>query len=189
MIGPQGGQYVAQQEHHPTVLDVVTPWYALDYTYVMEAGASSLPKPPITLSSAAILWHVSRQVHGIVQKPCDLNGMAHYTKHNQMPWPGYLVASTGALAAGGKVVGANCGAYVVPDSHSCAAWVGGQVKQCRLNQCFVASESCPAKRLERPLKNMFNIVLRRLGKVQLIVWLDGLPRLGVHFRRPFYCAP
>jgi catechol 1,2-dioxygenase len=28
-------------------LDIATPWYTLDYTYVMEEGASSLPKPPI----------------------------------------------------------------------------------------------------------------------------------------------
>jgi catechol 1,2-dioxygenase len=41
------GQYVAHPEPHPTELDVVAPWYTLDYTYVMEEGASTLPKPPI----------------------------------------------------------------------------------------------------------------------------------------------
>ncbi len=41
------GQYVAHHEPHPTELDVATPWYTLDYTYVMEEGVSSLPKPPI----------------------------------------------------------------------------------------------------------------------------------------------
>ncbi len=41
------GQYVAHSERHPTELDIAVPWYTLDYTYVMEEGASSLPKPPI----------------------------------------------------------------------------------------------------------------------------------------------
>jgi catechol 1,2-dioxygenase len=41
------GQYVAHSEPHPTEPDVATPWYTLDYTYVMEEGVSSLPKPPI----------------------------------------------------------------------------------------------------------------------------------------------
>jgi catechol 1,2-dioxygenase len=41
------GQFVAHPEAHPTELDVAVPWYTLDYTYVMEEGASSLPKPPI----------------------------------------------------------------------------------------------------------------------------------------------
>jgi catechol 1,2-dioxygenase len=41
------GQFVAHHEPHPTEPDVATPWFTLDYTYVMEEGASSLPKPPI----------------------------------------------------------------------------------------------------------------------------------------------
>jgi catechol 1,2-dioxygenase len=41
------GQFVAHHEPHPTEIDVAAPWYTLDYTYVMEEGASSLPKPPI----------------------------------------------------------------------------------------------------------------------------------------------
>ncbi len=41
------GQYLAHQELHPTEQDVAAPWYTLDYTYVMEEGASMLPRPPI----------------------------------------------------------------------------------------------------------------------------------------------
>jgi catechol 1,2-dioxygenase len=41
------GQYVAHHEPHPTAPEVAAPWYTLDYTYVMEEGASTLPKPPI----------------------------------------------------------------------------------------------------------------------------------------------
>ncbi len=41
------GQFVAHSEQHPNELDVTAPWYTLGYTYVMEEGASTLPKPPI----------------------------------------------------------------------------------------------------------------------------------------------
>ncbi len=40
------GDYTRHDEPHPTA-DVATPWYSLDYTYVMEQGATVLPKPPI----------------------------------------------------------------------------------------------------------------------------------------------
>ncbi len=41
------GEFVRHNEPHPTATDVVSPWYALDYTYVMEAGETVLPRPPI----------------------------------------------------------------------------------------------------------------------------------------------
>jgi catechol 1,2-dioxygenase len=39
------GNYVRHDEPHP--VDAVTPWFSLDYTYVMEPGDAVLPKPPI----------------------------------------------------------------------------------------------------------------------------------------------
>jgi len=41
------GNFVPHSEPHPTARDVGTPWYSLDYTYVMEPGEAVLPKPPI----------------------------------------------------------------------------------------------------------------------------------------------
>jgi len=41
------GNYVRHDEPHPAGPGVAVPWYALDYTYVMEPGETVLPKPPI----------------------------------------------------------------------------------------------------------------------------------------------
>jgi catechol 1,2-dioxygenase len=41
------GDYVRHDEPHPTDPSIATPWYALDYTYVMEPGETVLPRPPI----------------------------------------------------------------------------------------------------------------------------------------------
>jgi len=41
------GRYVRHDEMHPTEKDAGTPWYQLDYTFVMDAGESRLPRPPI----------------------------------------------------------------------------------------------------------------------------------------------
>jgi catechol 1,2-dioxygenase len=41
------GDFVRHDERHPTECDVAMPWYALDYTYKMEAGEAVLPRPPI----------------------------------------------------------------------------------------------------------------------------------------------
>jgi catechol 1,2-dioxygenase len=41
------GNYVRHDESYPSDGSVVSPWYALDHTYVMEPGATVLPKPPI----------------------------------------------------------------------------------------------------------------------------------------------
>jgi catechol 1,2-dioxygenase len=41
------GNYVRHDEPHPSRPGVRRPWYALDYTYVMEPGNAVLPKPPI----------------------------------------------------------------------------------------------------------------------------------------------
>jgi catechol 1,2-dioxygenase len=41
------GNYVHHNEPHPSDARVKAPWYALDYTYVMEAGETVLPRPPI----------------------------------------------------------------------------------------------------------------------------------------------
>ncbi len=41
------GDFVRHEEPHPTRPDVRAPWYALDYTYVMEPGEAVLPRPPI----------------------------------------------------------------------------------------------------------------------------------------------
>jgi catechol 1,2-dioxygenase len=41
------GDFVRHDEPHPAGSGVSTPWYALDYTYVMEPGEAVLPRPPI----------------------------------------------------------------------------------------------------------------------------------------------
>jgi catechol 1,2-dioxygenase len=41
------GNYVRHDTPHPTDSSVEGPWYALDYTYVMEAGEMILPRAPI----------------------------------------------------------------------------------------------------------------------------------------------
>lgn len=41
------GDFVRHQEPHPTDPAVTPPWYALDYTYVMEPGEAVLPRAPI----------------------------------------------------------------------------------------------------------------------------------------------
>jgi catechol 1,2-dioxygenase len=41
------GDFVRHDEPHPTEPDVATPWYSLDYVYVMEPGEAVLPRPPI----------------------------------------------------------------------------------------------------------------------------------------------
>jgi catechol 1,2-dioxygenase len=41
------GDYVRHDEPHPTHPDGATPWYSLDYTYVLEPGDTILPRPPI----------------------------------------------------------------------------------------------------------------------------------------------
>lgn len=41
------GNYIRHNEPHPSDKSVKAPWYALAYTYVMEAGETVLPKPPI----------------------------------------------------------------------------------------------------------------------------------------------
>jgi catechol 1,2-dioxygenase len=34
-------------EPHPMEPNAGTPWYSLDYTFVMEPGVATLPRPPI----------------------------------------------------------------------------------------------------------------------------------------------
>jgi catechol 1,2-dioxygenase len=41
------GDYVRHDEPHPSDAAIRSPWYALDYTYVMEPGEAVLPQPPI----------------------------------------------------------------------------------------------------------------------------------------------
>jgi catechol 1,2-dioxygenase len=41
------GDYVRHDEPHPSDAAIRTPWYSLDYTYVMDAGEAVLPQPPI----------------------------------------------------------------------------------------------------------------------------------------------
>lgn len=41
------GDFVRHDEPHPAEPGVGTPWYSLDYTYVMEPGEAVLPRPPI----------------------------------------------------------------------------------------------------------------------------------------------
>jgi len=42
------GNYVRHETDKPPAPDVNGPWYSLDHTFVMEAGATRLPRPPIT---------------------------------------------------------------------------------------------------------------------------------------------
>jgi catechol 1,2-dioxygenase len=41
------GDFVRHDEPHPVGPDVSTPWYSLDYVFVMETGEAVLPRPPI----------------------------------------------------------------------------------------------------------------------------------------------
>jgi len=41
------GDFIRHDEPHPSEPDVATPWFSLDYTYVMEEGEAVLPRPPI----------------------------------------------------------------------------------------------------------------------------------------------
>jgi catechol 1,2-dioxygenase len=41
------GDFIRHEEPHPSLPDVPTPWFSLDYTYVMERGDAVLPRPPI----------------------------------------------------------------------------------------------------------------------------------------------
>ncbi len=41
------GDFVRHDRPHPDAADIAAPWYALDYTYVMEPGEAVLPRPPI----------------------------------------------------------------------------------------------------------------------------------------------
>jgi catechol 1,2-dioxygenase len=41
------GDFVRHEDPHPDEPDAATPWYSLDHTYVLEPGATVLPKPPI----------------------------------------------------------------------------------------------------------------------------------------------
>lgn len=41
------GDFVRHDEPHPSRPDVAPPWYALEYTYVMEPGEPVLPRAPI----------------------------------------------------------------------------------------------------------------------------------------------
>jgi catechol 1,2-dioxygenase len=41
------GDFIRHDEPHPSEPDVTTPWYSLDYSYVMEEGEAVLPRPPI----------------------------------------------------------------------------------------------------------------------------------------------
>jgi catechol 1,2-dioxygenase len=42
------GNYVRHENEKPPAPDVNGPWYSLDYNFVMEPGATKLPRPPIT---------------------------------------------------------------------------------------------------------------------------------------------
>jgi catechol 1,2-dioxygenase len=42
------GNYVRHENETPPAPDVNGPWYSLHYNFVMEAGATKLPRPPIT---------------------------------------------------------------------------------------------------------------------------------------------
>lgn len=41
------GDFIRHDEPHPTQPELATPWYSLDYAYVMEPGEAVLPRPPI----------------------------------------------------------------------------------------------------------------------------------------------
>jgi len=42
------GNYVRHDDEPAPAADVTGPWYSLDHVFVMEAGRTKLPKPPIT---------------------------------------------------------------------------------------------------------------------------------------------
>jgi hydroxyquinol 1,2-dioxygenase len=42
------GNYLRHENEKPPAPDVQGPWYSLDYNFVMEPGATKLPRPPIT---------------------------------------------------------------------------------------------------------------------------------------------
>jgi catechol 1,2-dioxygenase len=42
------GNYVRHENEAAPAPDVTGPWYSLDHAFVMEPGASRLPRPPIT---------------------------------------------------------------------------------------------------------------------------------------------
>ena len=42
------GDYVRHENEKAPAADVKGPWYSLDHTFVMEAGVSKLPRPPIS---------------------------------------------------------------------------------------------------------------------------------------------
>ncbi len=41
------GDYLRHDDPRPDDPSAATPWYSLDYTYVMEPGEALLPRPPI----------------------------------------------------------------------------------------------------------------------------------------------
>ncbi len=41
------GDFVRHDEPHAAHPEIITPWYSLDYVYVMEPGEAVLPRPPI----------------------------------------------------------------------------------------------------------------------------------------------
>jgi catechol 1,2-dioxygenase len=41
------GDFQRHDEPHPDDSGVRAPWYSLDYTFTLEPGAASLPRPPI----------------------------------------------------------------------------------------------------------------------------------------------
>ena len=41
------GDFIRNDEPHPSAADAGAPWYSLDYVYKMEAGEAVLPRPPI----------------------------------------------------------------------------------------------------------------------------------------------
>jgi catechol 1,2-dioxygenase len=41
------GNFIRHDEPHSTERDVTSPWYSLNYVYVMEPGEAVLPRPPI----------------------------------------------------------------------------------------------------------------------------------------------
>jgi len=42
------GSYARHEQEKASAADVKGPWYSLDHTFVMQAGANKLPRPPIT---------------------------------------------------------------------------------------------------------------------------------------------
>ncbi|ANM10440.1 MULTISPECIES: dioxygenase family protein [unclassified Rhizobium] len=47
VTGALTGDFVRHEEPHPSDADISGPWFSLDYTYVMEPGEATLPRPPI----------------------------------------------------------------------------------------------------------------------------------------------